>query len=129
MDTTPLTHLTDIAFQILAPIALALGGYLAHRVAKAIESRFKIDIPDAQEKMVDQWIAQGIRYAEEKAHQAAQKGDAKWTGNEKLEAAAGFALDFAEKNGWVEWTRDLLKAKVDAKINIVKSRPGSPAGK
>jgi hypothetical protein len=92
------------------------------------EAKTGIDVPAKQEALIDGWIAEGIRLAEEKAHQAAQKAEAKITGHEKLEAAAGFVLDMAEKNGWVDWTRDRLKAKIDAKINVVKAREGSPAG-
>jgi len=128
MDSQVITQIVDLAFQILSPVVLALGGYLAHRAIKAFEAKTKLDLPSKQEDMVDTWIADGIRYAEEKAHQAAKRKDADLSGHEKLEAAAGYALDMAKKAGWIDWTRDLLKAKIEAKVNVAKDRPGSPAG-
>jgi Bacteriophage holin of superfamily 6 (Holin_LLH) len=110
-------QITSIAIQTLAPILLALSGWLAHRLIKAFESKTKIDVPVKQEAQVDAWIEAGIHYAEEKAHQAAKSATAKITGPEKLEAAASFALDLAEKNGWIEWTRERLKAKIEAALN------------
>jgi hypothetical protein len=127
MEST-VVKLADLAIQTLAPILLALSGWLAHRLIKAFEARTKIDVPAKQEVMIDAWIAAGIRLAEEKAHQAVKAGASTITGPEKLEAAAGFVLDLAEKNGWIDWTRERLKSKIEAKLNIVKERPGSPAG-
>lgn len=130
MEPTPVvTHLVDLALQILAPLVVVLAGYLANRLVKVLEAKTGVDIPEKQEAMLDTYIQDGIRYAEEKAHQAAKRADAKLTGHEKLEAATSFVLHYVEKNGWVEWTRDRLKAKIDAKINVMKKRPGSPAGK
>lgn len=123
-----LLKLTDLAIQTLAPILLALSGWLAHRLIKAFESKTKIDVPVRQEAQIDAWIAAGIRLAEEKAYQAVKSQSAKITGPEKLETAVGFALDLAEKNGWIDWTKDRLKAKIESALNIHAERPGSPAG-
>ena len=123
-----ITTLADLAIQTLAPILLALGGWLAHRVIRAIEAKTKIDVPVRQEAQIDTWIAAGVRLAEEKAYQAVKANAAKITGPEKLETAVGFALDLAQKNGWIDWTKARLAAKVEALINVDKERPGSPAG-
>jgi hypothetical protein len=123
-----LVSLTDLAIQTLSPILLALSGWLAHRLIKAFETKTKIDVPVKQEAQIDAWIASGIRYAEEKAYQAVKAKADKITGPEKLETAVGFALDLAKKNGWVDWTRERLAAKVEALVNVEKERPGSPAG-
>lgn len=127
MEST-IVKLADLAIQTLAPILLALSGWLAHRLIKAFETKTKIDVPAKQEAQIDGWIEAGIRLAEEKAHKAVKAKADKITGPEKLEAAASFALDLAQKNGWVDWTRDRLKSKIEAKLNVVKERPGSPAG-
>jgi hypothetical protein len=123
-----LVQITDLAIQTLSPILLALSGWLAHRLIKAFEIKTKLDVPAKQEAQIDAWIAAGIRAAEEKAYQAVKAKSDKITGPEKLETAIGFVLGMAEKNGWVDWTKDLLKAKVEALINVDKERPGSPAG-
>jgi len=101
---------------------------LAHKLIRTFETKTGIDIPAKEEAMVDAWVSQGIRLAEEKAHQAGKKADTKMAGHEKLEHAASFALDMAEKNGWIAWTRDRLKAKIEAALNVQAERPGSPAG-
>jgi hypothetical protein len=121
MDPHAITTATDLAIQILGPLLLALSGWLAHRLTAAFEAKTKIDIPAKQEAQIDAWVTAGIHYAEEKARNAAKAADAKITGGEKLEAAAGFALDMVQKAGWVGWTRDHLKAKIEAKLNA--SRP------
>lgn len=123
-----LVALAHTAIQTLSPILLALSGWLAHRLIKVFETKTKIDIPAKQEAQVDAWIATGIRAAEEKAYQAVKAKADKITGPEKLEAAISFALGMAEKNGWLDWTRDKLQAKIEAKLNIDKDRPGSPPG-
>jgi hypothetical protein len=123
-----LTQIVDQVTQILVPVLAALICALAHKAVKAFSAKTGVAVSAAQEATIDGWIDSGIRYAEEKAHQAAQKGDSKITGHEKLEAAAGFAVDMVKRAGWDTWTRDMLKAKIDAKINVVKERPGSPAG-
>jgi hypothetical protein len=123
-----LVTVADLAIQTLAPILLALSGWIAHRLIKVFEAKTKIDVPVRQEAQIDTWIAAGVRYAEEKGYQAVKAKADKITGPEKLETAVGFALDLAQKNGWIDWTKDRLKAKVEALINVEKERPGSPAG-
>ena len=39
------------------------------------------------------------------------------TGPEKLEMAADFVLDLIEQRGFDDWTRDRIKAKIEAKLN------------
>ena len=127
-DHQTISQITNLAIQILEPLALALATWLGMRIVKFVNTKFKIQIASGQEAMIQGWIGSGIRFAEEKAHQAAGKADAKITGHEKLEHATSFVIGMAEKNGWTDWTRDHLKAMIDAKINVLKERPGSPAG-
>ena len=128
MENSSLATVADLAIQTLAPILLALSGWLAHRLIKAFESKTKIDVPVKQEAQVDAWIASGIRYAEEQAYKAVQVKAATITGPEKLEAAVSFAMNLAQKNGWIDWTRARLASKVEALVNVHKARPDSPAG-
>lgn len=117
---TAVSQIANLAIEILGPLLLALAGWLAHRGIKLFEVKTKIDVPVRQEAQVDAWILMGMHYAEEKARQATKAVAAKITGPEKLEVAAGFALDLAEKNGWIDWTRDRLKAKIEAKLHALR---------
>jgi hypothetical protein len=112
-------HLVDLAFKLLGPVVVALGGYLAMKLAR----KLGIDATEKQEAMVDAWIEQGVHLAEERARAAAKRSEAKISGHEKLELAAGYVADLAEKAGWADWTRDRLKAKIDAKLGSARTAP------
>ncbi len=112
--------IAEVFFEILGPLILAFAGWLAHRGIKLFESKTKIDVPVKQEAQVDAWVVAGIAYAEEKVRNVI-KANGRLTGPQKLESAVGFVFDLAQKNGWVEWTRDLLAAKIEAKLNTERT--------
>jgi hypothetical protein len=130
MDQSSVSQAVTLVVQILMPVIAVLGTWFAHRVIKTFEMKTGIDVPAKQEAQIDSWVESGIRFAEEKAHQAAQRaaGTAKLAGHEKLEHAASFIMGMVEKNGWDDWARDTIKAKVEARLNVTKEREGSPAG-
>lgn len=121
MDQNALSQVIDLIFQILLVVLPVVATWLAHRGIAIIEKKTKISVPDAVEAKIDEWISQGIWFAAEKSHKKIKEKTMKLSGSEKLEEAADFVLDLAQSRGWVEWSKDRIKAKIEAKIG--KERP------
>ena len=116
MDTTAATQATELALQVIAPIVIALGAWIAHRLVRLLEEKTGIDIPDKQEAKIDTWIAQGINLAVEKSHNKLKAHTEKLKGPEKLEEAADFVFALAVSRGWTDWTKDRIKSKIEASL-------------
>jgi len=131
-DATPeenrnaLTHVAEMAFQILIIILPIVAAWLTHKAISLFESKSKIDIPLSIEKQIDEWIYKGIHYAAEKSYQKVKEKTAKLTGPEKLETASGFVFALVEAQGWTQWTIEKIKAKIDAVIGVHRANGGVP---
>lgn len=126
-ESNSLQRLTEMAFQVLTPVITLFAMWAAHRLIKVFEAKTGLDIPDKQEARIDDWIEQGIHWAEEKSRAAVQRKEAKLSGPEKLESAADFVLDLIDAKGWVGWTRDQIKAKTEAALGIHRANGGKPS--
>ncbi len=127
-----LSRITDIAFSVLTPVLALFAMWAAHRLLAVFEKKTGIDVPTRQEQLIDKWIRQGIHRAEEWSHKKIKQQAAKLTGPEKLEISADFVLDLIVAQGWVGWTADRIKDKVEAMIGqeravgIIKSPLSAP---
>lgn len=125
-DPNALQRVTDMAFEVLTPLLILFATWLAHRAVKTFEKKTGIDVPTAQEEQIDKWVDQGIHWAEEKSRSKIKAKEAKLTGPEKLEHAADFVLSFIEAKKYHEWTRDLVKGKVEAKLGVQRAAGEKP---
>lgn len=126
-DVNLVTRLADLAFDILTPVLIILAGWLAHRLVGIIEKKFSVDVPERQEALLDTWIEQGIHLAEEWSRNKVKHEAKKATGPEKLEVAAGFVLDLVESRGWIDWGKERLLAKIEAKLGHQRVTSEKPA--
>jgi len=126
-DPNIATRISELAFQVLTPIITAFAMWATHRLIAVFEKKTKIDIPAAQEEMIDKWIEQAIHYATEQSYKKVAGKAAKLTGPEKLEQAVGFVLAFAQAQGWVQWTKDKLANKIEARLGVHRANGGVPA--
>lgn len=119
-DSTPeenrnaLSQVTQLAFQILMVVLPIVAVWLTHKAIGLFESKTKIDIPLSIETQIDSWVEKGIHYAAEKSYQKIKEKTAKLSGPEKLEVAAKFVYDMAQAQGWIQWTEEKIKAKIEA---------------
>ena len=127
MDTSAASQATELAFQIITPIVTILAAWLAHRLVAIFEKKTGIDIPDKQEAKIDNWIEQGIHLAAEKSYKKVKAKTDKLTGPEKLEEAADFVFALAASRGWIDWTKDKIKAKVESAVGVHRVNGGVPA--
>lgn len=125
-DTTALTQLTSLVFEILAPVAVAVGVWLSHRLVKMLEKKTGFDVPAKQEAKIDEWVSQGIHLAAEKSYKKVKEKTEKLKGSEKLEEAADFAFALAAARGWDDWTKDKIKSKIEAKLGEHRAKDELP---
>lgn len=125
-DPAWLTQLTQAAFDIIVPVVALFVMWGAHRLIKVFEEKSGVDIPEHQEKMIDQWISVGIHWAEEKARTASKKGTDRVGGPQKLDMVVSLVLGFVQSKGWDEWTRDKLIAKIEGKLGMMRANGGKP---
>jgi hypothetical protein len=117
LDQSILGRLMGFGLDIAAPVVTLFAMWLAHRLIKAFESKTKIDVPAKYEEMIDAWVLKGVHYAEEKGRNAiAAKGPA-LAGPEKLELAAGFVADLAERAGFADMAKDKIMKLVESKLS------------
>lgn len=119
-EGTATERIVDFVLSIAAPVLSMVALWLGHRVIKVFEDKTKLDIPASVEARIDEWVKQGVAYAEEKARQAAKAKAGKLVGPAKLEEAVGFVLDMAEQNGIDTLARDKVIKLVEAKLNLTR---------
>jgi len=125
-DTTALTQVTTAALEVLVPVVIIFATWGAHRLIRLFETKTKIDVPQKQEDQIDAWIDRAILLAAEKARQKIHAKTEALKGPEKLEIAADFVYDLAQSRGWISWTKDLLKQKIEASLGIKRANGGVP---
>ena len=114
---TALTEVVTLAFKLLITAALPVILWGIHKAIKGIETKTKVDVPAAIESKIDSWVEEAVYFAEEKSLQKIKAKTEKLSGPEKLETAAGFVMSLIESQGYVDWTKDLIKNKIEAKLN------------
>lgn len=115
-EPNAVTRITELIFEILMVVLPLVATWLVHRGIKVFETKTKVDVPDAIEIKIDEWVERGIHLAAEKSYQKVKEKTAKLSGPEKLEVAADFVFDMAQSRGWIDWSKDKIKAKVEAAI-------------
>lgn len=126
-DENAVTRLADMAFEILTPVLSVVVIWLVHRAIAAFEARTGIDVPAQQEALIDAWVEQGIAFAEEKSRNKVKEKTSKLTGPAKLEEAADFVFDLARARGWIDWSRDRVKRKIEGKLGIARAAGAKPS--
>ena len=126
MDTSLASQAVGVALQILTPLLIIVGTYLAHRLVKVLEAKTGIDIPEKQEAQIDKWISAGIYLAEEKSRSFIKEKAQKLKGPEKLELAGTYVMNMVKKNGWDDWALEWIEAKIEAKIGTHRANGGKP---
>jgi hypothetical protein len=125
-EPNALTHLADMVFQVLKPVLLVLGGYLALLLRGYVKKKTGVEIPEKQWALVTSILDRGITLAEEWSYKQVKKQTSKLTGPEKLEHAADYALDQLEQYGVVGWTRDRVIKALEARIGERRANGGKP---
>jgi hypothetical protein len=116
----PTAPAARIATQIIEVVAYALGVVLMGLVGmliKAVEKKFKVDVPDEYEVYVNKLLDKGIHYAEEQARKKVTP-IAEKVSLGKLDAAAEFVLGVAERRKVKAMGKDKLKMLIEARLNI-----------
>lgn len=125
-DGTALTDASQIVIDILVPSATVFVLWLVHRLIRLLEKKTGFDIPDKQEQKIDQWAEEGMHWAEERSRKKLHEKSERLSGPEKLETAADFVMEFVVSNGWTDWTRDKIRAKIESKLGIKRAGDGKP---
>lgn len=123
---TALTHVTSLAFDILSVILPIIATWLVHRGIKVFETKTKIDIPASIESQIDTWVEKGIHYASEKSYKKVKEQTQRLSGPEKLEEAADFVFELANAKGWDDWTKDIIKKKIESALGQKRANGGVP---
>jgi hypothetical protein len=121
-----LSRVTDAAFQIIVPIISLFAMWATHRLIGVFEKKTKFDIPDKQERKIDEWIESGIHWAEEKSRSAIKTKANKLKGPEKLEAAGSFVMEMVKARGWIDWSRKKIEEKIEAQLGLHRANGGKP---
>ena len=117
-DPNIITRVTELAFQILTVILPIVAVWLTHRGLAIFEKKTSITVPVAMENKINYWVEEGIYLAAEKALKVLKAKTEKLTGPQKLEEAANYVWDLTQAQGWIEWTRDMIEAKIEARLGL-----------
>lgn len=117
IDTTTLSEVLSQAVKLLAAVLMIVVPWLVKRAIEAVETKAKIDIPQQQEVLIDKWVEQGVHFAEEKARTWIRQKRVRMPGGAKAETALDYVWDLVQRSGLVDCTREMLVAKIDAKVN------------
>lgn len=120
-DQSIMGRLLSFGLEIMAPVATLFAMWAAHRLISVFESKTKIELPAKTHEMVDDWVQKGLHYAEEKARNAVAANAVALKGPEKLELAAGFVMDLAEKYGVGDMAKDKVIKLVESKLSETRT--------
>jgi len=116
--TTPATNLISTLMNILMPVLLAAGAWIANRLVKAFESKVGVQVGETNYAKLMDIVDQGIHFA---AEQASKAGNKKLEGSAKLKLAADYANSAMEKWGLEKMASDKLQQLVEARLSIAKA--------
>lgn len=108
-----LNELIDI---LLKAAILPLVIWATGRLISYFEKKSGVHVSDETKARINGYMEQGVNYAEEQAHKAIKKNEKKLEMPEKLEHAASFIMDIADKKDAKDWTADKVKKMIEAWI-------------
>lgn len=120
-EPNAISHISEVVLQILVPVLIAAATWLVHKVATFFSAKTKIEIPLKQLELIDEVTLKGIHYAEERARAFAKTLGNKAPGTGKLNDATNFVMQFVEKQGWVDWTREKVERYIESKLHSERS--------
>lgn len=116
----------DAGNQAINVVGVALGGVLTYflgRLIKIAEKKIGIDIPEREERLLEQYVRDGVGMAEEQAHRLIKLGNKPPSGEAKESMATDSAEARAAQAGFQKVTRAVIKAKVAAEVNRHRNAP------
>ena len=125
--TTPspaAARLINMLINVLAAILLILAPYFAHRIIALFEKKSGITLAPQTKAKIDALLDQGINYADEQAHKAIKNKEKALTMPEKLEHAAGYVMDLADKAQVEQWTVAKVKKMLESRIQVTRVTNG-----
>jgi hypothetical protein len=126
---TPGSVLSQIfteALKIIVAIAVPLVLALVHRGLSVLKEKTGIDIPAQQEQLIDRWVDQAVHLAEERARKWMTEQRFTLPSGSKANIAIDFVWDHVQRAGLVDWSRDQLVAKIEAKVNSKRRLGATP---
>jgi hypothetical protein len=117
VDPTTLSEILSQVLKLVAAVLMVVVPWLTHKIISAFETKSKIDIPQKQEDLINKWVEQGVHLAEEKARNWVKEKRVRMPGGAKAETALDYVWDMVQRSGIMDWTREMLIAKIDAKVN------------
>ncbi|WP_428261066.1 hypothetical protein [Haliangium sp.] len=125
-EPTNLIHeLAKILLSALGAALTLLVTVYVPRLARALERRLKIDIPDPLEIEAERLAFEAISYAEEWARSKSKAAGQKVLSSAKLDQAAAYFRDHASAavSGWLnERVREYLEAKL-GQLRVIRPEP------
>jgi hypothetical protein len=120
-STTPFAELANILFSVLGSALVLLVNIYVPRVARALEKRLAIDIPDPIEAEAGRLAARAITYAEEKARAGAKELGEKLPSHEKLDLAAAYFRDHASARV-KKWISGKVESFIHSKLGELRAK-------
>lgn len=111
----------DIATVLISALGVLVTALIA-KLIHAAEKRLKIDVPDAWEQKIGNWIDLGIHYAEEQGRKGVDVASTKLGKYvpDKLDTAAKFVLDMADDKKLVAKGEEWLKKMIEARLQVMR---------
>jgi hypothetical protein len=118
-----MARVIDMAIYILGGAIGVVLTWLAHRLVALLEKKIGLKLGAEKEAKLDKLIKDAIAFGEEQAHKAVKKNETALKMSDKMEAAAGFAVDLADKYGVDEIAREKATKLIEAKLNKGRALP------
>jgi len=115
--------LIDMAIYVLGGVISVILTWLAHRLVAVLEKKMGLKVDAEQQAKLDKLIEDAIAFAEEQAHKAVKKNETALKMSDKMEHAAGFAVDMADSYGIDDLAREKAMKLVEAKLNKTRALP------
>lgn len=117
--TNVIHELARVLLSALAAALTLLVTYYVPRLARALERRLHIDIPDPIELEAERVAIDAISYAEEWGRGQAKKLGKKVLSSDKLDQAAAYFRDHASA-AVIRWTDDRVRAYLESKLGRLR---------
>ena len=119
-ETTNIIHeLARVLLSALAAALTLLVTYYLPRLARALERRLHIDIPDPLELEAERMAIDAISYAEEWGRTQAKVAGDKMLSSDKLDKAAAYFRDHASP-AVIHWTQNRVREYLEAKLGRLR---------
>ncbi len=121
MDTNIIHELAKIALSALAVATTTIVTLYVPRIARRIEQRFDIDIPDPLEVEAVQRAIDAIHFAEEWARSEAKRLGENALSSDKLDQAARYFRDHASE-AVIDWVDDRVEEFITVQLGHARAR-------